>query len=136
MSCLLSCALLTVLARWVSTTRANYPANAMAAAHVHLFLFRSEQQASLWDGWWAPRREERRAQAESSLLDRQARSSALIGRRRILTSFFDFRVALKIALHSAGAITGTVGSPMPVGFSSLATRCTSIGGASFIRIIW
>jgi hypothetical protein len=41
MSCLVSCALLTVLALWVSTTPANCPANAIAAAHVHVFLFRA-----------------------------------------------------------------------------------------------
>jgi hypothetical protein len=40
MSCLVSCALLPVLALWVSTTPANCPAKAIAAAHVHVFLFR------------------------------------------------------------------------------------------------
>jgi hypothetical protein len=41
MSCLVSCALLLVLALWVCITRANCPANVIAAAHVHLFLFRA-----------------------------------------------------------------------------------------------
>jgi hypothetical protein len=60
----------------------------------------------------------------------QARSSARIGsfRRR-------FPVVAKIALQIAGAITGTVGSPMPVGASVLCTIWTSIGGASFMRIM-
>ena len=60
----------------------------------------------------------------------QVRSSAWMGRRRRRLP-----VAAKMALQIAGAITGTVGSPMPVGFSVLATMWTSTGGASFIRIM-
>jgi hypothetical protein len=41
MRCLVSGALLIVLALLVSTTRASCPADAIAAAHVHLFLFRA-----------------------------------------------------------------------------------------------
>jgi hypothetical protein len=41
MTCLVSGALLAVLALLVCTTSANGPATAMAAAHVHLFLFRA-----------------------------------------------------------------------------------------------
>jgi hypothetical protein len=41
-------------------------------------------------------------------------------------------VAAKIALHTAGAIGGTPGSPTPVGFSFEGTMCTSTFGISFI----
>jgi hypothetical protein len=44
-------------------------------------------------------------------------------------------VAAKIALATAGAAHGTPGSPMPPGFSSLRTTCTSISGVSFMRNI-
>jgi len=39
MRCLVSGALLMVLTLWVCTTSTNCPTNAIAAAHVHLFLF-------------------------------------------------------------------------------------------------
>jgi hypothetical protein len=60
----------------------------------------------------------------------QARSRERIGRRRRRLP-----VALKMALQMAGAITATMGSPMPEGASVLGTICTSISGASFMRII-
>ena len=41
MRCLVSGALLMVLTLWVCTTSTNCPTNAIAAAHVHLFLFRA-----------------------------------------------------------------------------------------------
>jgi len=66
MSCLVSGALRTVLALLVWTTSTNCPVDAMAAAHVHLFLFRVT--SVLMDCSSAPRREERPAQAESSRL--------------------------------------------------------------------
>src|SRR5215472_14823148 len=59
-----------------------------------------------------------------------ARSSLRIGKRRSRLP-----VAAYNALQIAGAITGTVGSPIPVGASVLCTMCTSIGGASFMRTI-
>lgn len=46
-----------------------------------------------------------------------------------------FPVAAKIALHTAGAVHGTPGSPMPPDFSLFFTMCTSTSGASFIRTI-
>ena len=62
---------------------------------------------------------------------RQARSSDLMGSRRMR-----FPVPAKMALQTAGAITGRPGSPMPVGSSVLLTMCTSIFGVSLIRGIW
>jgi hypothetical protein len=59
---------------------------------------------------------------------RQARSSARIGRRRMRLP-----VPAKIALQTAGAITGRPGSPMPVGSSVLLTTWTSILGVSLTR---
>ena len=42
-------------------------------------------------------------------------------------------VAAKMALHRAGITGGRAGSPSPVGPWSVRTKCTSIGGAAFIR---
>src|SRR5882762_4303377 len=45
-----------------------------------------------------------------------------------------FPVAAKIALHSAGAIAGNPGSPIPPGAASLSTMCTYVSrGAEFMR---
>src|SRR5207247_2599800 len=44
-------------------------------------------------------------------------------------------VAAKIALKTAGATTGTPGSPTPVGGSLLGTTCTSTTGISSMRSI-
>src|SRR6266478_1465599 len=57
-----------------------------------------------------------------------AKSSARIGRRRRRLP-----VAAKAALQTAGATTGKPGSPIPVGFSLLITRYTSILGISLMR---
>ena len=44
-----------------------------------------------------------------------------------------FPVALKIALHTAGAIPGVLASPAPPGGFWLLTMCTSTTGISSIR---
>src|SRR5215813_15417514 len=43
-------------------------------------------------------------------------------------------VAAKTALDTAAAVTAVPGSPMPPGASRLRTRCTSMAGASLIRM--
>jgi hypothetical protein len=70
----------------------------------------------------------RELNAAASVVGDQARSSLRIGSRRMR-----FPVAAKIALHTAGAMGGTPGSPQPVGAASLCTMCTSTVGISFMR---